>query len=82
MRFSRNSSSVQLQHRVDMIRSKNPNRRLPRIPIDLLRLNRLDGLRFDATAIDRFPRLAVKTGDNGHSLQLRSLVQKAPHAVR
>ena len=82
MRFSRNPGNFQLQYGVDMIRSKNPNRRLLRIPINLGRLNRPDGLRFDAAAIDRFPRLATETGDNGHSLQLRSLVQKAPHAVR
>ena len=82
MRFSRNRSTVELQYGVDMIRSKNPNRRLLRIPINLGRLNRPDGLRYDAAAIARFPRLATEIGDNGHSLQLRSLVQKAPHAVR
>ena len=68
MRFSRNLSAAQLQYGVDMIRSKNPNRRLLRIPINLGRLNRSGGLRFDAAAIDRFPRLATETGDNGHSL--------------
>ncbi len=38
-----------------MISVKNPNTLLLRIPINLLRLNRSDGLRNDVSATDRFP---------------------------